>query len=155
MPRLELYNNNTSDQMKIVKYILLLCLAFSVQFGFSQDILGKWRTIDDETGEPKSIVKIYERDGKVFGDIVQILNPDKQNSVCSKCEGVLKDQPILGMTIINDMEKDDELYENGTIVNPSSGKTYTCRLKLLEPNKLQVRGYVAFFYKTQYWERVK
>lgn len=127
----------------------------SVQTIIAQDILGKWRTIDDETGDPKSIVNIYEKDGKIYGDIVEILNPEKVNAVCSKCEGDQKDQPILGMTIINDMEKDGKVYEDGTIFNPSTGKTYTCRLKLESENKLQVRGYVALFYKTQYWERVK
>jgi uncharacterized protein (DUF2147 family) len=136
------------------KTIFLIGILFISQLSLAQEILGKWRTIDDETGEPKSIVEIYEKDGKVYGDIVEILNEEKVNSVCSKCEGELKDKPILGMTIINNMEKDDEVYENGTIVNPSSGKTYTCRLKLEEPGKLQVRGYVAFFYKTQYWERM-
>jgi len=140
--------------MKKTKLLVLLLATFTLQSIFSQEIFGKWRTIDDETGEPKSIVKIYEKDGKVFGEIVEILNKDKVNSLCTKCEGDLKDKPILGMTIINDMEKDDDVYENGTIVNPSSGKTYTCRLKLEEENRLQVRGYVAFFYKTQYWERV-
>ena len=54
------------------------------------------------------------------------------------------------------MEKDDDVYEDGTIVNPSTGKQYKCRLQIGDsPNQLQVRGYVAFFYKTQYWERVK
>lgn len=137
------------------KLLIVIAVLLTVQLSSAQDILGKWRTIDDETGEPKSIVKLYEKDGKLYGDIIEILNPDKVNSVCSKCEGELKDKPIMGMTIINSMVKDDDIYENGTIVNPSTGKTYKCRLKLEEANKLQVRGYVAFFYKTQYWERVK
>ena len=122
----------------------------------AQDILGKWRSIDDETGEPKSIVKLYEKDGELFGDIIEILNPDKQDAICDKCEGKLKDKPVLGMTIIENMKKDDDVYEDGTIVNPTTGKQYKCRLKIGDnPNQLQVRGYVAFFYKTQYWERVK
>ncbi|WP_115461392.1 DUF2147 domain-containing protein [Winogradskyella aurantiaca] len=137
------------------KLLVIIAALITVQLSNAQDILGKWRTIDDETGEPKSIVNLYEKDGKLYGDIIEILNPDKVNSVCSKCEGELKDKPIMGMTIINSMVKDDDIYENGTIVNPSTGKTYKCRLKLEEANKLQVRGYVAFFYKTQYWERVK
>ena len=137
------------------KLLVVIAVLLTVQLSNAQDILGKWRTIDDETGEPKSIVNLYEKDGKLYGDIIEILNPDKVNSVCSKCEGELKDKPIMGMTIINSMVKDDDIYENGTIVNPSTGKTYKCRLKLEEANKLQVRGYVAFFYKTQYWERVK
>jgi uncharacterized protein (DUF2147 family) len=139
----------------MTKFSFAIVLLFTCQSFFAQEILGKWRTIDDETGEPKSIVNIYEKDGQLFGDIIEILNPEKVNSVCSKCEGALKDKPILGMTIISNMVKDDDVYEDGTIVNPSTGKTYTCRLKLEEENKLQVRGYVAFFYKTQYWERVK
>ncbi len=137
------------------KLLVIIAALITVQLSNAQDILGKWRTIDDETGEPKSIVKLYERDGKLYGDIIEILNPEKVNSVCSKCEGELKDKPIMGMTIINSMVKDEDVYEKGTIVNPSTGKTYKCRLKLEEANKLQVRGYVAFFYKTQYWERVK
>lgn len=53
------------------------------------------------------------------------------------------------------MEKDDEVYEGGTILNPENGKVYKCRLKLEDDaDTLQVRGYVAFFYKTQYWKRV-
>ena len=138
--------------IKIYSFLLLILSSYSVA---AQNITGKWRTIDDETGKPKSIVKIYEKDGKLFGDIIEILNPDKVNSICSKCEGDLKDQPILGMTIIRDMKKADDVYEKGSIVNPSTGKTYTCRLMLDGDNTLQVRGYVAFFYKTQYWERVK
>jgi len=142
--------------MKTYRHVLLAMALVMFQPSFSQDILGKWRTIDDETGEPKSIVNIYEKDGKLFGDIIEILNPAKKDAVCDKCEGELKDQPVLGMTIIKNMEKQEDAYEKGTILNPSTGKLYTCRLKFEEdPDKLQVRGYVAFFYKTQYWERVK
>lgn len=138
------------------KLIIIALVVLSFQSLTAQDILGKWRSIDDETGEPKSIVNLYEKDGKLFGDIIEILNPDRQDAVCDKCEGKLKDKPVLGMTIIENMEKDDDVYEDGTIVNPSTGKQYKCRLKIGDsPNQLQVRGYVAFFYKTQYWERVK
>jgi uncharacterized protein (DUF2147 family) len=60
------------------------------------------------------------------------------------------------MQIIDGLKKDDDVYEGGTILNPSNGKVYKCRLKLEDDEKeLQVRGYVAFFYKTQYWQRVE
>lgn len=121
-----------------------------------QDIFGKWKTIDDETGEEKSIVNIYEENGKVYGKIVEILNPSRKNALCDKCEDENKNKPILGMKIIDGLEKDDDVYEGGTILNPSNGKIYKCRLKLgEEPGTLRVRGYVAFFYKTQYWQKVK
>ena len=133
-------------------FLLLFC-AIGLP---AQSIFGQWKTIDDETGDEKSIVEIYENNGKVYGKIIDIVNPEKKDSKCTDCDGKNKDQPILGMVIIENLEKDDDVYEDGTILNPSNGKVYKCRLKLEnDPNTLQVRGYVAFFYKTQYWKRVK
>ena len=121
----------------------------------AQSILGKWKTIDDETGKEKSVVEIYEDDGKIYGKIVELINPKQENPLCTKCEGSKKDKPILGMVIIEGLEKDDDAYEGGTITNPENGKTYKCQLKLdSDKDTLRVRGYVAFFYKTQYWKRV-
>lgn len=140
----------------IKKGIVLSITVLLSWSSVSQDIFGKWKTIDDETGEEKSIVNIYEKGGKVYGDIVEVLNPAKKNSTCTKCDGENKNKPIEGMTIIKGLSKDDDVYEDGTILNPSNGKVYKCRLKFEDdPNKLQVRGYVAFFYKTQYWLRVE
>jgi len=138
--------------MNYFKYsIILFLLPLTVR---SQDIFGKWKTIDDETGEAKSIVEIYKKNGKVYGKIVDILNPDRKDALCEKCEGDEKNKPILGFVLIKDMEKDGEYYKNGTIFDPQKGKKYTCRLALENKNTLQVRGYLAFFYATQYWERV-
>ena len=138
-----------------MKSILSLLILLATTFGFSQDIFGKWKTIDDETGKEKSIVEIYEDNGKIYGKIVELLNPSEEDPKCSKCNGDKKGQPILNMVIIEGMEKDDNTYEGGTILNTSNGKIYKCRLKLEDPRTLQVRGFVAFFYKTQYWQKVK
>ena len=137
------------------KILVAILILFGLNFGFSQDIFGKWKTIDDETGEEKSIVNIYEENGKVYGKIVEILNPSRKNALCDKCENENKNKPILGMKIIDGLKKDEDVYEGGTILNPSNGKIYKCRLKLEDPLTLQVRGFVAFFYKTQYWQKVK
>jgi len=135
---------------------ILIAVFFMSASSFSQDILGKWKTIDDETGEAKSIVEIYKKNDQVFGKIVEILNKDKQDAICEKCEGADKGRPILGLEIIKNMEKSGNYYKEGTIFDPTKGKEYTCRLGLTD-NKdvLQVRGYIAFLYSTQYWERVK
>jgi len=140
----------------LLRTVFLFCIS-SFLFNLSaQSIFGKWKTIDDETGDEKSIVEIYKTNGKVYGKIVDILNSKKKDAKCTACEHKNKNQPILGMVIIEDMEKDDDVYEDGTILNPSNGKVYKCRLKLEDdPDTLQVRGYVAFFYKTQYWQRIK
>ena len=120
----------------------------------AQGILGVWKSIDDETGEAKSHVKVFEKDGKVYGKIIKVLNAKSKNPLCKACKGELKNTPIIGMQIIEELTKEDEVYEGGTILNPSNGKIYKCRLKLEDENTLQVRGYVAMFYKTQYWQRI-
>lgn len=134
--------------------ILLFLVSFSMQ---SQSIFGKWKTVDDETGANKSIVEIYEKDGKVFGKVIKILKPFDEETLCKDCEGEYKDKPILGLEIIKDLEKyDDYYYKNGSIYDPENGKGYKCKIRLdPETDKLQVRGFIAFLYLTQYWIRVK
>jgi len=139
----------------MIKHFLIL--VFLVFFsGQAQDIFGQWKTIDDQTGEAKSIVEIYKRDGKVFGKIVSILNPEVKDALCLKCEGEDKNKPVLGFELIKNMTKEGRYYKNGTIFDPEHGKKYKCRLMLTEnPDILQVRGYIAFLYASQYWQRVK
>ncbi|WP_375242523.1 DUF2147 domain-containing protein [Lacinutrix sp.] len=139
----------------MIKHFLIL--VFLVSFsGQAQDIFGQWKTIDDQTGEAKSIVEIYKRDGKVFGKIVSILNPEVKDALCLKCEGEDKNKPVLGFELIKNMTKEGRYYKNGTIFDPEHGKKYKCRLMLTEnPDILQVRGYIAFLYASQYWQRVK
>jgi uncharacterized protein (DUF2147 family) len=134
--------------------IVLLVLLFSLS-AQAQDVFGQWKTIDDETGEAKSIVEVYEKDGKVYGKIIEIFNKDRRDLPCVKCKGDDYNQPILGLDIIKDMTKDGKYYKNGTVVDPQSGKVYDLRLAVTEDDTLQVRGYIGFFYSTQYWERIK
>lgn len=141
-----------------MRNFFVLIFFFGIILSVSaQDIFGQWKTIDDETGEEKSIVEIYKKDGKVYGKIVEIFDPSKRDLPCKFCEGEDYNKPILGLEIIKAMEVvNQDVYKNGTITNPEDGKVYTCRLKLDDdnPDQLQVRGYVAFFYRTQYWVRV-
>lgn len=135
----------------------MLCFALMVLAlpATAQSILGKWRTVDDDTGEEKSIVEIYERNGKVFGKIIEIFDDEKRNLPCIYCEGDDYNKLILGLNIIKNMIKDGDTYKNGTIIDPQDGKIYKARLKLDDKNTLQVRGYLAIFYATQYWKREK
>ena len=138
-----------------MKRLLYLALFTSSLMMNSQSILGKWRTVDDETGEEKSIVEIYENNGEIFGKIIEIFDSSKRNLPCKFCKGDDYNKPILGLNIIKNMEKDGSVYNDGTITDPQDGKTYRCRLKLEDKDTLQVRGYLAFFYATQYWKREK
>lgn len=140
--------------MKLSTLILfMLMTAISVS---GQSIVGKWKTIDaQDDNQAKSIVEIYEQDGKIFGKIIDILNPEDKNALCEKCEGKEKNSPVLGLVLIKNMEKEGKYYRKGTIFDPEHGKKFKCRLMLTEnPDVLQVRGYIAFLYATQYWERV-
>jgi uncharacterized protein (DUF2147 family) len=136
--------------------VVLFLVLFSFSTTFAQSITGKWKTIDDDTGEQKSVVEIYETNGKIYGKIIKLFNPSSKNPICKKCKDDKMNKPIIGMVIIDGLTKDEDAYDDGTILNPSNGKVYSCRLKLEEdhPNRLQVRGYVSFFYKTQYWQRI-
>ena len=123
----------------------------------SQTVVGKWKTIDDETGEAKSVVEIYEKSGKIYGKVVEIFSAKHQKDVCSKCEGAEKNKPILGMVIINGLKKDGKEYNGGTILDPTNGKKYKCYITLESPDKLKLRGYVgiSMMGRTQYWKRAK
>lgn len=118
--------------------------------------VGKWRTIDDETGITKSIVHIYESpDGTLEGRVLQILHSDLgPNPTCDKCPGERKGRPIEGMVILWDMVPDGDHWSGGRILDPKKGKTYRCRLRITDTGNLEVRGYIGFSLlgRTQVWQ---
>ena len=124
----------------------------------AQGVIGKWKTVDDETGKPKSEVEIFEKDGKLYGKILKLYREEGEDPdpICDLCEDDRKDQKVIGMEIIRDMEKDGSEWDDGTICDPKNGKVYDCKLWVDEDdkNKLNVRGYIAFFFRTQYWIRL-
>ena len=143
-------------RLSIITTSLMFLVLSSALFAQHENITGLWKTIDDETGKPKSVVKIYIKDGKLYGDIVKLFRTpeEDQDPICDKCadDDPRKNKKIIGMTIINDMVFDDDEWEDGEILDPKKGKTYDCKL-WVENGKLQVRGYIAFFYRTQEWLR--
>lgn len=124
---------------------------------YSQEVFSEWKTIDDDSGVAKSIVEIYKKDGEVFGKIKRILREDKRDIRCTECKGDLKNQKVEGMVILKNLTKDGDVYTGGTITDPENGKTYDAKIWVEEdkPNTLMVRGYVAFFYRTQEWKRIE
>lgn len=135
---------------------LLFTMAFSLigVLTFAQ-IEGKWKTIDDETKQPKSIVEIYKKsDGKYYGKIVQLL-AKPANANCLACKDDRKNKPLVGLEIIRGLEKDDDEFTDGTITDPKSGKTYKCTITK-SGDKLNVRGYVgvSLLGRTQTWHKV-
>jgi uncharacterized protein (DUF2147 family) len=117
---------------------------------------GLWKTIDDETKQEKSHVRIVEAGGVLTGRIERITDPTKQDSKCEKCEGARKDQKVLGMTILEGVKRDGSHWDGGTILDPNNGKVYKVRLTPKDGGKaLEVRGFIGPFYRNQTWVRVE
>ena len=120
--------------------------------------VGLWKTIDDETKQEKSYVRIVEADGVLAGKVERVLDPARQDARCDACSDARKGQPILGMTILEGVKKnaDEPYWDGGTILDPNKGKTYRVRLT---PNdggrQLEVRGFIGPFYRNQTWLRVE
>jgi uncharacterized protein (DUF2147 family) len=136
------------------KVLLTFVLSLFGVLSFAQ-IEGKWKTIDDETKQAKSVVEIYKKsDGQYYGKVSQLLiKPADPN--CSSCKDDRKGKPILGMEIIKGLKKEGDEFTGGTITDPKTGKTYKCTITK-SGNKLNVRGYmgVSILGRTQIWDKV-
>ncbi|MGN7784315.1 DUF2147 domain-containing protein [Niabella sp. 22666] len=135
--------------------LALTILSFNV---FCQSPVGTWKTIDDNTGKEKSQVRIYEtKSGKLQGEVVKILEPGRENAICTTCTGIRKDKPVKGMTILWGLKKDGDEWSGGQILDPEKGKQYKCTIKPKGKNELEVRGYIgiSLIGRTQVWQRVQ
>ena len=148
--------NKKHNWMNTIKNLILVVFLFGLTSVYAQSVIGKWTTIDDDTGKEKSVVEIYQYKDKVYGKVIQILDKAEQNKLCDMCTGVNKNQPIKGIVIIQDLKKDDDTWEGGTILDPETGKVYKCYISLDGENRLKVRGYIGFSLlgRTQYWNRI-
>lgn len=130
--------------------------AFSATHG----VVGFWKTIDDHTHKPRSIVEIYEKDSKIFGKIVKVFPHEGNKDLCEVCPDDFKNKPILGLQFMWDLKPAGQnlnKYEGGKILDPSNGSIYRSKIALAKDGKtLEVRGYIgiSLFGRSQTWERV-
>jgi len=120
--------------------------------------IGRWRTVDDVTGKINSVVTIGEKEGKLYGRIERLINPDPNDADprCRRCPGDLKGQRLLGLRILWGLRQDGDRWTGGEILDPDNGKIYSCSLTVKEGGKkLRVRGFIGFSLlgRTQYWLR--
>ena len=141
--------------MKHLLFLSLLFFSFSV-FSQINNIVGSWKTIDDKTGDEKSIVRIYKAtNGKYYGKIEKLFkNPDAK---CASCKDDNKDKPIVGMVIITDMKEKGDKLDGGFILDPQSGDRYYVTISYDKGNgKLKLRGSIdklGVLGRNQYWVR--
>ena len=119
---------------------------------------GLWRSVDDKTGQAKAEIRIaVDASGIVTGVIEKSLTSGGDPN-CDECTDDRKGKPKLGMEIIRGAKKTEgkEIWEGGKILDPENGKNYTLRLTPIESGKkLEVRGAIGPFGRTQTWERVQ
>ena len=135
----------------------LIVFLTQVIYSQAQSCVGKWITIDDETGKKKSIVELYKKDEKLYGKITFLYPREgrEANPKCKKCTDDRKDQPLVGLQIVRGMKWDGGEWDSGTILDPENGKLYDVKIWLDEENsnRLNVRGYIGPIYRTQRWIR--
>ena len=158
--------------MRIIQIVLtavVLLIASAYAFGqqstsksasYQSSPVGNWRTFDDATGRPTSVVVLREENGKITGTIERVYDPfpKEANPHCTACQGELKDKPLVGMKVLWNLSRQGDGWSGGMIFDPDSGKTYSCSITLQNGgSKMKVRGYVgvSLFGRTQYWQREK
>ncbi len=153
-------------KVTIVAALFVISMAFanSVNAQSKADkILGYYLTYDDETGAEKSQVQIYkDASGKYFGKIVWLKEPNKNGKpkVDDKNPDTkLQSRAIIGLEMLKGFkfnEKDNE-WNDGSIYNPASGKTYSCYINFESATKVKIRGYIGASWmglgKTAYWTK--
>jgi uncharacterized protein (DUF2147 family) len=155
--------------MKNIFVVIFVSVFAVVLFGSivkaENGITGIWKTVSDEgsdKGKAKSHVEIFEKDSAYFSKVIKLLLKP-QDTLCEKCEGDLKNKPVVGMVFLQNMKKtgsvDTQLgeeYAGGTIMDPDNGKTYKCKL-WVKGDVLTVRGFIGFSLlgRSQEWFRVK
>jgi uncharacterized protein (DUF2147 family) len=147
---------------------LIYLAFFSLLFipSSSQTIVGTWKSVDDQTGQDKSLVKIYKaKNGMYYGKITKLLfKPEgaPSNPTCVKCpkNDYRHKKPIKGLVILSKLKasKDLKSADSGKVLNPETGNIYNCKITLIDNGrKLKMRGYIGIpaMGRTQIWSRVK
>ena len=119
--------------------------------------VGLWRSIDDKTGQAKAEIRITAQTGGALSGVIEKALITTGDPNCELCTDDRKGKPKLGMEIIRGGKKVEgkEVWEGGRVLDPENGSTYNLRLTPIDDGKkLEVRGSIAFFGRTQTWVRV-
>jgi len=138
--------------------ILAAALAASGALAESTSPIGLWKNIDDASGKSRALIRIAESNGTLQGKIEKVFPgpSEDRNPKCEKCEGALKNVPVIGLVILSGLKKDGAEYTGGKILDPDNGKVYSSKIQLTDAGKkLNVRGYVgvSMLGRSQIWLR--
>ncbi len=141
--------------------IFIACLALigftNLSYAATASPVGKWTTVSDKTGKARSVVRIYQSKGVLYGKILKVYKQPGDQGTCINCPGKLKNKPIVGLRMMWGMKPDGRNeWSGGHILDPKPGKVYKCKMTLSPDGKtLKVRGYIGFSLlgRTQTWYR--
>ncbi len=146
----------------LIKPLLALAAGLAVALpalAAEMSPVGLWRTFDEKSGEPKSEVRISDSGGVLSGKVEKLLRKGADpKAVCDRCTDDRKGQPLVGLEIIRGAKKAEgkTVWEDGRILDPENGSTYSLKLTPADNgSKLDVRGSIGPFGRTQTWSRVE
>ena len=139
-----------------LKMGLFLIFILASPLTYAQTIVGKWKAVNNN--KPSSLIQIYRgSNGKYYGKMVEIYDPELAKNICSKCPDNRKGKKMKDLVIIRDLKinADKKSAEGGKILDPKKGKEYNCKVWLEGDNTLKMRAFVGFLYGTRTWTRQK
>ena len=147
-----------STQIRRIAFALMTVMAAPLAWAGSDSAVGLWKSIDDNSGNARALIRIVEQQGSLRGTIEEVFpQPGREaHTTCEKCEGDDKGAPIVGLTTLTGLEKQGDEYTNGKILDPENGKVYSSNARLIDDGaKLEVRGYIGLpvLGRTQTWIR--
>ena len=139
-------------------FLAFTLLLFLQGMAFAQKFspLGIWTNEEKEAR-----FEIYKCGDKLCGKIVWLKEPNRDGRPKTDSNNPnkkLQNQPLMGLVFIKGFEYDgDNKWENGTIYDPKSGKTYSCYLKMESKDQMEVKGYIgiSLIGRSQNWTRVQ
>jgi uncharacterized protein (DUF2147 family) len=145
-------------QSGVLALILAAALMSSGAWADNASPVGLSRNVDDVSGKPRALIRITESNGTLQGKIEKVFptSSEDRNPKCEKCEGALKNAPVIGLPILSGLKKEGAEYTGGRILDPDNGKVYSSKIQLTNGGKkLNVRGYigVSMLGRSQIWER--
>ena len=128
--------------IKNKSFFILIFILLITSSSYSQTVFGKWNSFDEETNKIESVIEVYQKEGKAFAKIISITDPEKRSATCTKCKGIRKNQPIMGMDILSGLKKKSKEWSGGKILDPKNGREYKCYICLLytSPSPRDQRG---------------
>lgn len=143
--------------MRIKTTMTLLALPLlAAAFGASAQTspIGRWKTIDDETGKAMTIVEVYQgKNNTLAAKVVETLYAP--NATCTKCSGKDKGKPVIGMPVLWGLKPIDGGWGEGNGFKPSTGDSFKAKsVKLVDGgSKLEIEGCKLMFCRTAHWVR--